>query len=1500
MRGFLRRASRVLLLGVGGVLLTLLGVLALLLLALALPFTRDLIVREGVRIANQSLPEYALSLGSLERLSPFGLELRDFQLRDAQGREMVFVTELSLSLAPSALLDKQLHVTAFEAAGLRVHLYPSDEPAEPSEGGFETDYTLQVDDLSLRDVSFETEQAGRAIVVELAVLKARGSYSDAPSLELRELTLRAKLDGEEALSVREAQAAFRANAGGSLALEGTLADATLSLQAELPKLSDLAPWPVRKAKLELGGLTRAGLARLGVADGLGLKVPLSLDVELTRAGEGAASVLQTELALQAGDSKLELTGKLDTQRAELALKLPRVQLAALSSDFPELMLEGVLELEAEHASTPQTGVLRFRGVRVDGASLPNGSLEAALDLPRVELKALRLAGFEQALSVKAAYDTQAGDASADLALRKFHVGAVPLLAKLGLSGIVDGGVQASLRGERLKGKGALTLEDVRFPQGKLSGATLGFTLSGSTRVPEGEFVLVANSLQVADIALDRVSLEAKANQRELAGKLALYGTHTSLSAQVDGSRKPDGSLRLSVDGQGKIRDKRVQFVLRDFESNRRGLSVSELWLVDGKERLYATGALTHNDRVKAELKLEQLVLENWTSLLGVEHGSGTLDAEVKLDGKLSQPRASVLLSGAGLRYQEHPAVDAKVALEADVGQGDVALDVTLSSEALADARAQVRAKLPARERDLVRAFERADYTAELDVRGELTPVFAQLGEPLSALSGNMQLHAQGSGTLEAPQAELRTNVALRAPEAQAPDTLELALWLTPEAGKLEAKFHDDKGLLVQLGGELGFPEDKLKALLDPDLRWEKLPISATAQLERRDLEALSGVSGHFMQLYAPSLPLSAGARLELSGDAPAPTGTLSLHARLRDDGLDERCAPGLGTDVVLDVGLVPDAITVLLSAQSAHAGSLHVEGDSKLVGPLLIAPLASLGSANLLARGDGLQLGALPGMCGFAQGTGKFELTAAALLSAAPRITASFALDEVSVPNAQPLSLSATLRNDASSVSLQGRLTGQGDVSGEFSARVPLSYPPLGVPELVPQGALKAQLNLKNVPLENLLALTPAIGRPSGKLDARLALSGTPEAPEPEGVLELREASLTIAALAQPFRDVRGRFELKQQTLKVRELFARDRDGELSLSGQASLLSDGRGELQLNLDAKKFPLRQQGSVVGELSTKLNVGGKLSQDREIELAARILEGRIWLTGERGIDVQSLDPHPHVRMAEDLRTPAELEAEEASAKKPFVLKRFSLRSERDLWLMHEDFAVQVGVELALTQELAGTKLVGEASLRRGELSLLGKPFRLERGAIRFTGDIPADPELDLKARHELRTGEALLVHVTGRASAPQLNFSGAATNAGEAAYVLSGARSKSNANNQAQNEAAAFAASVTAGLLSVAARREFGDWVPMISIENDERTGSPGRARAGFDASNLIPDWMSGFARGAYVEGIVGGSEATGAKRMGLGVRLELALPRDFITSMGYGPGATWSTDVAWAP
>lgn len=68
----------------------------------------------------------------------------------------------------------------------------------------------------------------------------------------------------------------------------------------------------------------------------------------------------------------------------------------------------------------------------------------------------------------------------------------------------------------------------------------------------------------------------------------------------------------------------------------------------------------------------------------------------------------------------------------------------------------------------------------------------------------------------------------------------------------------------------------------------------------------------------------------------------------------------------------------------------------------------------------------------------------------------------------------------------------------------------------------------------------------------------------------------------------------------------------------------------------------------------------------------------------------------------------------------------------------------------------RILGEAELVRGEYEFAGTSFELERGRIRFAGDTPPDPQLDLLAGADVDDIDARIA-ITGTAQAPQVAFS-----------------------------------------------------------------------------------------------------------------------------------------------
>src|SRR4030095_14720350 len=67
----------------------------------------------------------------------------------------------------------------------------------------------------------------------------------------------------------------------------------------------------------------------------------------------------------------------------------------------------------------------------------------------------------------------------------------------------------------------------------------------------------------------------------------------------------------------------------------------------------------------------------------------------------------------------------------------------------------------------------------------------------------------------------------------------------------------------------------------------------------------------------------------------------------------------------------------------------------------------------------------------------------------------------------------------------------------------------------------------------------------------------------------------------------------------------------------------------------------------------------------------------------------------------------------------------------------------------------RLTGRADLIRGEYEFAGRNFRLDRGIIRFRGESPPDPQLDIRAQAQVQGLDASIL-VGGTGLKPEISF------------------------------------------------------------------------------------------------------------------------------------------------
>jgi translocation and assembly module TamB len=1471
-------------------------VLMALVLVLALRSLREPLAR-GVLAWVGRTTDVHIEFGALDKLTPWGATLRKVRVRiPFVGLDVrADYVESSIDLWALTRREVRLYDSYVEGAdGLLV--LPEEEEtaqdaAERERAADGATWSVWFHGASLRDARFAMDIAGARWSFASTACAGAGEIAPVSRLDLSRCALQVSSHGREWVALDELQTHLDTRRGGSVRARGESLGASLRLSARLPSFSQISyDLPVEKLELGVGGVDQQVLARLGVerTDLLGARVHLGAVVR--REAE------RMRLSLVARSAGAELGVQAVREQGELAalLELTARSLAALSDGLPARSLRARLRV-AHSMRDPLALRLAWSRLALDGTELPRGALRAALRESRLSIAQLTLRAHGGTLRGSGHYELESGAAQLRLSLAALPLAPVGAALGLPLSGGMSGALRF-VRGARgvLAADAQLALDragapgHVRTRRGRLE-----LAVRGSLARPEGELALELSELEAGGFSLTKARLKLGLERERLLGSLSMRGSKLTLRALLSGELRASRGLNLSARGDGALSGRVLRFALRHLRYDARGnLELGELALRAGGGRLDASGALTAEGALRAELSARAVPLVQLTEPFGLEKLDGQLNLRAHLEGTTRAPRLTGELALLDLRREAEPTIDAIAEWGIDLRARSAQLALSAYGGDGLETQASAELDWSHTRGDAWSALRGARGKAQLTFHGSaarIPPVRAALGEDAPTL--DLALHAEG--TLEAPRASAYLELET---EAAGGEHASMQLELAPERASGVLRMHDGRAPLLDAHGELTLAPRALRTLLETG-EFAPRRTRLLAQLEERRWDRLTGSFARLAARYGLSLPARVSGALELSAEERVWSGRARFQGQVVSSVLDAACASDTAIHLRGSAELVEGRLRASLQGGSDRAGNLFA---------ILAVPLATTESwlpslardapASLDLRGLNLPIVSLPGLCQLGGGQAAVSLSASLPAGRAPTGELKLALHDLPGTREGPVDLEFKAVAEARALHLDARLEADERPRGTLQAHLPWRFDGTRA-GLVGTAPVSAQLRLWELPVAPILRFTDALGRPSGAITADLSIGGSLRDPSAHGFVVLDDVSFSIAALAQPVRNLSGRLELAGDTLHIKELSVRDRGGRARVWGKAKLAPSGVGSAELDLRLRSFPVRQQGRVIGELTLASDLSARLDEAARLSVEARVQRATMRLSGAANKDVQSLEAHPEVQFTDtQLLPPDEPDAQQQSL---LSLQSFEIRSDRDLWLVHRDFSLQLGIDLAIRQVDGETQMHGQARIVRGNLKLLGKSFNIKRGTVRFTGGPDPDPELDLTASYDPPGGgTTLTVQVTGRASDPALSFSGAAETPEEALAILSGV-GHAEAWRSAEADAQNFALGVTAGLISITARREFGDWVPMFSVGGNSR-GEPSQARAGFDASRLIPGFLRGVARGAYVEGILGQTEERPGSSVGLGVRLELALPRSVVTSFGYGPGTIWSADVFWVP
>jgi len=1459
---------------------------------------------------------------SLERI-----ELSGVSLHDRNGTPVLTLPTAVLQVRLHELLMGRVRVVRVDLhhpyvdladfgdrAGL-LSLFGSDEPKPPEpkkRAGF-SPITVLVDQLCIDggQVALTPDAArelllqridsclaltvGHKLVIQLDHLRAKLQNRDEPVLEL--------VPRDELPAIAEAVSAEAANTPMRVGVEGKFA---LGQAMEFD------------GDVQVRQLGRAALEALGI-DASALRAPVQLDVQAHTQGDNIAY----QLEVRAKTSRALLRGHYLAQKLVTAhVQSERVALQDLTdSQLDPLSFELDARADLSSAETIELG-----------AELTRARLGTSA-LPQLELKASR-----------------AQDGTLVLSQLTVHQAEAMLSARGRLE--PDGRAEARLD---VSVPATEELPALRQLSGGLTGALSGnaYVVRDAAGHILADVDLAGRRLQLQENAVDTLALRAHAT-----GELE----HPELSARLDLRQLALGSeqiadAQLTVEGGG-VRPYTIQA-----RSAGRAVELSA-WAEaqhPGWSGGFDLSARIQGEPLRASLEHALFVPESYLRIQALR--AEYLGARVHADGRIElggRPEQSKLRFGATVpelatltRKFMQTKVPGRIEVVGQV-RGDVAkpgvtaharwmngpefnkrpIEVAMYARGdLARARAEVsvltqagsaraNGKITSRWRKgqpLATALPLAKHDITFTARGLPIEALASSGgkpAPIGVhglLGGQLEAH----GNLRALSVETHWQAELRA--ARDPNLLHLQLDGRYADSKLELGLvaGDRQGQLLDVDMTHQFDVEAFLASAQPvqqivdQTRWQARAVFAKRRV--RELPLVRGL-GLDKRLSPLTIETEIDLRHEPGQEPVGDWKTDLVWTRGEGDAsVLEPCSRAANAHANLHGALSGGAFKLIVRAESDDKEAAHIEADLfARLEDMLTGRADRIGPTNASIKLDQLDLSKIPIVCERGQGVMTAQLTGSNLFADMADFKIKWLAERLSWQGSPALDARLEGHSDGDDLRVRSRMRTGGDGELRIDGALPIAFrtkdPLLAVDRERP---VALTTHWRQVDVAAVLAYAPGIARSSGRLDGQIDVSGTLQKMQGRGELTLDDLSFTLPRLGQRFSHLHMKAKVDQRALRLSEGRFHDLDGSASIAAQVSLDNPEAWTAELNLNVRNFPVRKSGVMMGRADADVNVAAKVSTERA-DVDVKLNDVAIQLTTSDMGSVQALDPDPEIQFVDAILLRDEPKPQDDGEQTQTAMAaQINIETPNPLWIRRDDFAIQMTTQIKVALHEGAPDMTGRIDLLRGYISLLGTSFDVKRGKVTFTGGERVDPQLEISAEHDAASGARVQLEVTGFVQAPKLAFSinGQTVTAGEAILAITG-RGDPNGGKGAEQQLASAAIGMTTGLLSLGARREFGDWVPMLSIEQGDQT----RVRVGFEADKLIPKFMRGFVRGAYVEGIVasggttnnqGGtySSTAGAETntaTGSGVLLELNLPKSLVWAGQYGPGDAWSIDLDWRP
>ena len=745
-----------------------------------------------------------------------------------------------------------------------------------------------------------------------------------------------------------------------------------------------------------------------------------------------------------------------------------------------------------------------------------------------------------------------------------------------------------------------------------------------------------------------------------------------------------------------------------------------------------------------------------------------------------------------------------------------------------------------------RSWLRATGTVSLDLSARLARLVSHAPSATSAwvpTGGDLSIRAKldrdspnavpnanvriSTSKLELTHWRSTTPLLTTAPTVLAPPKLsdidgsaELTIADAGDRISINAEIHDSKGSIATFTGDAS--EGVRTILSDPEKALARLanaPLTAHASLHERTIDELDPLLAVVMAGRGEK-PLSASVTGLVSGDVDL-RGTLSAPELVATAEARHLVVKGPRCPAPVDVQAIfryRDRAGELRAMVATNVPILKADatltvGDEPLrpSGPLVWSLSGGLELMNFpLAFASHMLQTRIEGT---ASGTIRF-----ADLHRDASLDASLSLKDAAIGHSTPTNVD--LRATIEKTSFRGSVALH-QPGGELraDAKGPISWGDAYVPTIARDAGIDVDVTGKNFRAD---AVRPFVASTFVALDgvidadAHVHVDSTAEKSHVEGTISVRGGVFEVASIGERFHDVEARVALDPSgAVRVDRFVAEGPTGELTATGRGVVegLTFKSGYAQIRIPKEqRIPLSVAGVPVGTASGDVTVDATMATAaHRLDVVVDVPSLLVNLPQSTGHSVQDLAANPNVRIGAASRTGfraillAPPSAEQAS---PLAV-RVEIKLGKDVEVKRDTTLDVVFDGDAVIEVTDKTRVTGEIRLVRGKLDLEGKEFRIEHGAVTFTGGDASNPAIAARAHWEAPDGTRVYADYTGTPKAGSLRLSSepALTQDQIVALILYGSTSSgfggSNGSSQGSGDIAAVG--LAGGILTQSVNR-----------------------------------------------------------------------------------------------